>query len=532
MNIFDKTNGPKPVTEESIKRKIGSLTEPKLISFMSKDERDRLRASIIQVKGDGSVEVNGNTRSIYSVDSHKVFEIVNKISPSMCLAKWYNVSLHIPTGKTHSCYHPPAHKIPLAEIELDAGAIHNTKHKKEQRKKMLNGIRPSECSFCWDIEDSGQELSDRAYRSKDVYRPGILQELAKDGYSGNPLPRYVEVNFNQACNLKCAYCSPHLSTEWQKEAEKFGPYMLPTAGKHNDLQWMVNADMVPDNGPNNPYLKSFWDWFPSVYPTLQTFRMTGGEPLMDKNTFKVFDYVLDNPTNPDLHLSITSNCCPPGDQWAKFLTSLSALEEANAIDHFMLYCSLDSWGKQAEYIRNGLNFDTMYKNVVEFLKQGKKHSLTFIVTFNALSIPGWLEYVKNILRLRKEFNTTRQLIWFDVPMLMDPSWLSLKILPPEDLKVLEESIKFMRENIELPTEPYQSFKGFKDYEIDKVQRLYDWATRPLTSEEVTLARADFHAFYHEHDRRRDTDFKSTFPELGNLVKVSEEAFNTIKLNKE
>ena len=43
---------------------------------------------------------------------------------------------------------------------------------------------------------------------------------AKDGYSGNPLPRYVEVNFNQACNLKCAYCSPHLSTEWQKEAEK------------------------------------------------------------------------------------------------------------------------------------------------------------------------------------------------------------------------------------------------------------------------------------------------------------------------
>ena len=171
----------------------------------------------------------------------------------------------------------------------------------------------------------------------------------------------------------------------------------------------------------------------------------------------------------------------------------------------------------------------MYNNVVEFLKQGKKHSLTFIVTFNALSIPGWLEYVKNILRLRKEFNTTRQLIWFDVPMLMDPNWLSLKILPPEDLKVLEESIEFMRENIESSAE---RFKGFKDYEIDKVQRLYDWASQSQSDAEVTLARADFHAFYHEHDRRRGTDFKSTFPELSNLVKVSEHAFNTIKLNKE
>ena len=34
--------------------------------------------------------------------------------------------------------------------------------------------------------------------------------------------------------------------------------------------------------------------------------MTGGEPLMDKNTFKVMEYVLENP-NKDLELSITTN---------------------------------------------------------------------------------------------------------------------------------------------------------------------------------------------------------------------------------
>jgi hypothetical protein len=192
----------------------------------------------------------------------------------------------------------------------------------------------------------------------------------------------------------------------------------------------------------------------------------------------------------------------------------------------MLYCSLDSWGKQAEYIRNGLDFDVMYKNIREYLRKGTKHSLTFIVTFNALSIPGWMDYVKNILALRQEFNTTRQLIWFDVPMLMDPNWLSLKILPTGNLEVLKESIEFMKANLETPNNP---FKGFKDYEVNKVQRLYDWASQPYTNEEALDARANFHAFYTEHDRRRGTDFKSTFPELEDLVNLSDRAYKITKL---
>ena len=528
MNIFDKitSNLPKPFKEEAVREKILAIQEPELYSFMSQAEKDRLKL-VHNVRGDGNLATGKKTeiKSIYAHEARKVFEIVNEISPSMCLAKWYNVSIHIPTGKTHSCYHPPAHHIPLEEIKADSSAIHNTKHKKEQRLKMLKGERPDECNFCWDIEDSGEQLSDRAYRSKDVYRPGMLEDLAVNLHTGNVTPRYVEVNFNQACNFKCAYCSPHLSTEWMKEAEKYGPYVLADKRTHNDIRWMQQQGM-PDNGPDNPYLTAFWEWFPTVYPGLQTFRMTGGEPLMDKNTFKVFDYVAEHPKGDELHLSITSNCCPPKGQWKKFIKSLTVLEERNAIDHFMLYCSLDSWGKQAEYIRNGLDFDVMYKNVREYLRKGTKHSLTFIVTFNALSIPGWLEYVKNILALRREFNTTRQLVWFDVPMLMDPDWLSLKILPTGDLEVLRESIEFMEANLETKENP---FRGFKDYEVDKVRRLLDWASNPCTPEEALTARANFHAFYTEHDRRRGTDFKETFPELSELVKLSDRASKIYKL---
>ena len=48
---------------------------------------------------------------------------LNTVSPTMCLAKWNQVSLHLPTGLTNSCYHPPLHKINKEEIAKNNGWI-------------------------------------------------------------------------------------------------------------------------------------------------------------------------------------------------------------------------------------------------------------------------------------------------------------------------------------------------------------------------------------------------------------------------
>jgi arginine/lysine/ornithine decarboxylase len=235
--------------------------------------------------------------------------------------------------------------------------------------------------------------------------------------------------------------------------------------------------------------------------------MTGGEPLMDKNTFRMFDYVKQHPKE-DLHLSITSNCCPPGDQWSKFMASLKEMTDADAIDHFMLFCSLDSWGEQAEYIRNGMDFDTLYKNVTDYLANNNKHSITFIVTFNALSYTGWNTYIENILRLRKQFNKDRQLIWFDIPQLHDPDYMNPKLFP-ELVVELEKSLEFMKFN---PETKWNEFKGFSDFEISKVQRLIDWI-KSTTNFNKELAEENFYLFWSQHDERRGTNFLNTFPEL-------------------
>ena len=91
------------------------------------------------------------TKSQFLSDAEKMKEKLNSVSDSLCLAKWKQVSLHLPTGLNNSCYHPPLHRIPIEEIKVNPGALHNTAHKKQQRQMMLAGKRPAECQYCWNM---------------------------------------------------------------------------------------------------------------------------------------------------------------------------------------------------------------------------------------------------------------------------------------------------------------------------------------------------------------------------------------------
>lgn len=481
---------------------------------------------------------------------------LNKISSSMCMAKWFQVSLHLPNGKTHSCYHPPAHKIPLEELEQDPSALHNTKYKQVQRQKMLNGERPAECEYCWKIEDTGH-LSDRHYRSSEWW--------AEDGWNEiknieTVTPRYVEVNFNQACNFKCTYCSPHLSTTWEKEIDEFGPFLLSTTS-HNNTNYLDMPLKYPNE--ENPYVKAFWKWWPDLYKNLKVFRMTGGEPLIDANTYKILNYVIKNP-NSELELSITSNFCPPNKKILNnFINKLKKIEEPRwwvdpdkinkeynnhnfvspSCKHFSLFVSLDSVGKQAEYIRSGLNYNQLLDNITKFLTETRGADICIINTFNLLSIPKFKNFLQLILDLRIQFgykNQTllkvqppdrdgfvhppfvrkkKQRIWFDIPILDSPIWMNARIINGDKdiLNILEDCLSFMEDNIQ--KEDYsRTYHGFKPYEIDKLKRNISLIKSEYLG--TTNVLRNFYMYFSEIDKRRKTDFTKTFPELINFWNVA------------
>jgi organic radical activating enzyme len=436
-------------------------------------------------------------------------EMRDKLGPGLCLAKWQQVSLHLPTGLTNSCYHPPLHAIDATLLKDNPSALHNTPYKKEQRKIMLRNERPQECSYCWTQEDMGN-LSDRHYRSGEPWAAEHFETIVNSTGDEDAIPSYVEVNFNHACNLKCSYCSPQFSSSWADEIARYGAY--PTSNPHNDPSHFAGRRRPIPAREDNPYVDAFWEWWPSLYPKLKHFRMTGGEPLMDRNTYRVFDYVLAFPKS-DLHIDVTSNFSVEEKLWEQYFSYVSQLCNTN-IEHFMQYVSLDSGiAEHAEYIRHGMEFKRVLARVDYFLRHiPNRNSLTFIITMNNLSVLGLKRQLETVLALRRLHSTTYQRVWFDTPILRQPAWQSLQILPPVYVKRLQDVVDWMQANLETPERPFQ---GFKDYEVQRMQRVVDWMREgsKLASEYVKLQRADFFRFFNEHDKRRETDFLKTFPEM-------------------
>ena len=455
-------------------------------------------------KGD-EVAVDFKSKFLSSAEDMK-----SMLGPGLCLAKWKQVSLHLPTGLNNSCYHPPLHTIDAALLTDNPSALHNTPHKKEQRKIMLKNERPDECNYCWTMENN-DKLSDRHYRSGEPWAAKDFDAIVNSTGDEDVLPSYMEVNFNNVCNLACSYCSPQFSSTWMQEVESTGGY--PTSVVHNSPDHFHGRNRPIPNRDHNPYVDAFWSWWPDVYPELEHFRMTGGEPLLDKNTYRVFDYVLANP-KPDLHLNVTSNFSVDERSWQKYLGYVKELCEGEKIEHFMQYVSLDSFGSQAEYIRHGLDFDLLWDRVNQFLTEiPGRNSVTFIVTMNNLSVTGLANLFAGILGLRKIYSKTYQRVWFDTPVLRQPTWQSLQILPESYVEQLEYLWAWMIRQTE--TEATR-FQGFKDYEIARLDRDIAWMRdgQQLDPDYIARNKADFYRFFAEHDRRRGTDFLQTFPEMG------------------
>ena len=448
--------------------------------------------------------------NIAAATNIKSYDAAQQVSETFCAAKWYMVTMHLAQGETHSCYHPWTHKVPLEEVQANPGAIHNTIYKKSQRKLMLEGERPKECEYCWKMEDLGH-ISDRIIRNDERWSRDDLkihQEMTGDE---DVYPRYVEVSFSTTCNLKCSYCNPTVSSKWLEEVQKYGGYPTSTLFNH----FALKGDKLPyiKESEHNPYIEAFWKYLPEMYPHLRVLRVTGGEPFLSKHTFKLLDYCLEN-ENKNLTVVVNSNLCIPDESFNKIVEQGKALTEKKSIQVFQLFLSIDATGAQAEYGRNGLDWNQFKSNVYKYLNAMPDCRLGFTVTFNVFSVPDILNLIKFFHELRKEFNPQNKFIMFDTPFLRYPPHQAINILPDEFVSYLKETQTYMEEN-------KNYVDGFTQLEIDKIKRLQALMLdkNSLTPEQLTTYRKDLVIFVDEHDKRRGTNFLETFPEYKNFYEM-------------
>jgi len=133
-----------------------------------------------------------------------------------------------------------------------------------------------------------------------------------------------------------------------------------------------------------------------------------------------------------------------------------------------------------------------------------------MVTFNALSVFRFKEFLNYILEKRKQ-NAGNALV--DISILHDPPFLNLLILEEKQKALIFESLQFMKDNSSRKVD-----FGFFDFEVTKMERLYEYARTNLSEAELLKRRIDFISFVTEYDRRKNTHFLECFPELTETFK--------------
>ena len=408
----------------------------------------------------------------------------DKVGPGFCVLKWHHLEMHLGSAQSHSCFHCPQRHLSLDED------LHNTKQKMEQRKLMLEGERPAECFYCWNVEDSGS-ISPRIALTP-IYtemEPDIIETTARLKWDEPVYPKYLEMSFSNKCQMKCSYCSTQNSSSLHEEIKQFGVYPLLNIENEGQYKSHGRENMYDED---SPMYDKFWDWFDEVKNHLRVLRVTGGEPLLHESTFKLAEMIKDT----DIAFHVNSNLSVSQRRVDRMIKTMRQMKNPK------VYASIDTVKEQAEWIRHGLNSNTFDINMFKII--GEQIPIGLMVTFNFLSIPKSKEFLSYVLQLKNIGD-----VKLDTPYMTNPKHLSALITDDKMLNLLRDSEKFMEDNTE-DGNP----KKFNSGELQKFKTVVRWVEQNrFTGEDLNSHRTDFKLFIDEHDRRRGSDWHAAFPEL-------------------
>jgi hypothetical protein len=371
-------------------------------------------------------------------------------SDTLCLAKFHEATIWLYASKISSCHHTPM--VVTGESNL---TFFNPADKRKQQDSMLNGDKPSECNYCWKLEEQGV-TSDRELKSL-----GFKEQLTADNYldrSFNFKPKALELAFQNTCNLACSYCSPSFSTEWENDIKRNGNYTDLTTDKKLHYQRGIDNNIPVD-------MNLFWSWFDASANELESIRITGGEPLLHEDTFKTFEKILQ--INPNIECVIHTNLCQKPLIIDRFITSI------NKLNNVRINISNESAGDTAEFIRDGMVYKEWLHNVKRIATETKA-TVSISTTITALSLIGLDQLYIDIISIPNR-------PYISINFATYPEFQSLACLSVDERQFyLDKYTKFFKSindkllKIELPTiprilnmlDPKLTHVDNKEYRID------------------------------------------------------------------
>jgi organic radical activating enzyme len=285
--------------------------------------------------------------------------------------------------------------------------------------------------------------------------------------------------------MACLYCWDGFSSQIQSENNKFGRFE-----KHG----VIIDNQSNPNSTKQVLTEKFWSWLEINHQSIKRFHVLGGEPFYQPQFDYCIDFFEQHPC-PDLEFNVISNLKIKTNKLVTLLERIKNLVENKKIKRFDLTASIDCFGKEQEYVRYGINIDQWKKNFTLIAEQSWI-TVNINQTLSALTIktvPELIEFV-NKLRTQREighyFSTTVMTHDFLHPGIFGPGFFSA------DFDAILQV---------MPTETWQQ-KQAKEY-MTGIKLQVDSCNRD-DNKIYQLS-----VFLNEIDRRRQLDWKQTFPWL-------------------
>ena len=431
-------------------------------------------------------------------------ETLNSKSKSFCGAKWGNSTLWLNSGETSSCHLPPVHIIDVEQIKEDPSKLHTTDHKIKMRDLMQKGEKPSECDYCWKVESMGSDfVSDRVFKSLQ-FTSAEMKKWYEDPPETRIVPPTIEVMFDRTCQFACSYCNANFSTEWAKDIKKHGHYELETQGggafKHDGS---INNCYEKET---NPFIKAWWDWWPELAEELRVLRITGGEPLMSNDVWKLFDKVIEEKRT--FEVGVNTNL------GAKEAIIDKLIEKSHGMHRLTIFTSMETVDEQAEYIRDKLDYEHWKNNCERIFEESNVKRLVVMMTINALCLFGITDFLDQMLEWKHKYNKS---IGLSVNFLRFPAFMSVTVLP-------DHIRERMWQDLTLWYEINKEDSKLNSMEKGDIERLISYVkvieTPHSYDKDIEQNRKDFKRFYTQYDFRRNKSieiFPSDFLEWYNRI---------------
>jgi len=301
--------------------------------------------------------------------------------------------------------------------------VFNSDIMKEVRSNMLRGERHTACTTCWKMEDKGMP----SYR----LHSDVDYEITTD-HLHNPRLTCIDFSFGDNCNLRCRMCQPGLSNKLRIDYKYFLKNNLDSSGI-DGFELDVDNDhrkKWKEKGSEHkviswPTKSMQWDYILDNVDKLTQIKAAGGETTITEPFLQFINKCIEVDHAKNMNLHFHTNATKFTDDLLDKLIQFKGLD---------LNFSIDSFGKNYEYIRYPMKWEALDKSIRNFFEKTKNEPIKVKIQFtnvlsslNAFNIYELYDYWKQINR---DYSHIKLSFWIDF-IWPEKKFINVKFLSKE-----------------------------------------------------------------------------------------------------